>query len=310
MAFDGKLAAVRLGLRFKSIVNAVAGRSGVWLLKALRRSDPDRLAERAATLMQRLGPFLPEHRVGRANLAAAFPEKSPTEIEELLGAVWANIGRVGAEYAHLDRLWQFDPDRPQASRIELPPETIERFGRLRDDRKPALIFAAHLGNWELPALAAATYDLDTAILYRAPNVGDIAAAIQGIRAPRMGTLIPTAPDASFRVVAALERGAHVGMLVDQHFSRGVDVQFFGRRCKANPMIARLARHFDCPIHGARVIRLPGHRFRVELTDAIAPTRDDKGDIDVPATMQTITAIIESWVREYPEQWLWLHRRWR
>ncbi len=100
------------------------------------------------------------------------------------------------------------------------------------------------------------------------------------------------------------------MLVDQHFSRGVEVIFFGRRCKANPMLARLARRFDCPIHGARVVRLPGNRFRIEVTEAIAPARDAQGRIEVAATMQIVTSVVEGWVREHPEQWLWQHRRWR
>ena len=114
----------------------------------------------------------------------------------------------------------------------------------------------------------------------------------------------------FRLASVLERGAHVGMLVDPHFSRGVDVMFFGRPCKANPLIARLARRFKCPIHGARVIRLPGYRFRFELTDEVEPTRDADGRIDVTGTMQIITSVVEGWIREYPDQWLWLHRRWR
>jgi Kdo2-lipid IVA lauroyltransferase/acyltransferase len=100
------------------------------------------------------------------------------------------------------------------------------------------------------------------------------------------------------------------MLVDQHFTQGVDVEFFGRRCKVNPLIARLARHYDCPIHGVRVIRLPAHRFRVEVTEAIAPIRNIDASIDVAATMQALTSVVERWVREHPEQWLWLHRRWR
>jgi KDO2-lipid IV(A) lauroyltransferase len=294
----------------KSILNALAGRLGVWLLRLVRRSDPDRLADRAASFMRWIGPLLPEHRTGRANLQAAYPHRSADEIETILRDVWANLGRVGAEYAHLDRLWDFDVARPEQGRIEIPADTIERFIRLRDDGKPALIFAAHLANWELPALAAGAYGLDSAILYRAPNVADIAAAVQEIRAPNMGTLIPTGRDALFRLTAALERGAHVGMLVDQHFSRGAPVEFFGRVCQANPLIARLARHFDCPIHGTRVVRLPMHRFRMEITEAINPVRDRAGEVDVTATMQAITAVIESWVREHPEQWLWLHRRWR
>jgi KDO2-lipid IV(A) lauroyltransferase len=123
-------------------------------------------------------------------------------------------------------------------------------------------------------------------------------------------LVPSGLDAPLKLAQALERGLHVGMLADQYNVQGVDVMFFGRRTRANPLIARLARHFDCPIHGVRVIRLPGRRFTGEITEAIAPVRDAEGGVDVAATMQVITAVIEGWVREHPEQWLWLHRRWR
>jgi KDO2-lipid IV(A) lauroyltransferase len=59
-----------------------------------------------------------------------------------------------------------------------------------------------------------------------------------------------------------------------------------------------------------MIRLPGDRFRAELTEAIPPVRDPQGQIDVAGTMQAITSVIEGWIREFPEQWLWVHRRWR
>jgi KDO2-lipid IV(A) lauroyltransferase len=253
---------------------------------------------------------LPEHRVGRANLAAAYPDKTPAEIEEILSGVWRNLGHVAAEYAHLDRLWDYDPAHPNVGRIELAPGTSERFAQLRDDGRPALIFAAHLANWELPALAAAVYGLDTAVLYRAPSVGPVASAVRRIRTLNMGTLIPTGIGAPSAAAGALERGLHVAMLVDQYYYRGTPVTFFGRRCESNSMIARLARHYECPIHGTRVIRLAGQRFRIELTDAIAPPRDAAGRIAVQPTMQLITSIVEGWIREHPEQWLWLHRRWR
>ena len=87
--------------------------------------------------------------------------------------------------------------------------------------------------------------------------------------------------------------------------------FFGRWAKANPLIAQLARHTECPIRGVRIVRMPdGNSFRGELTDEIDVVRDVDGKIDVKATTQAITGIVESWVREHPEQWLWLHRRWR
>jgi len=291
-------------------VDAVIGRLAVWSLKAIRRTDPDRIADRSAAFLRRVGPLFPENRTGRANLEAAFPDKSPAEIEAILGGVWDNLGRIAAEYAHLDRLWDCDLDNPLARRIEVWPDVIERFRRLREDGKPALVFAAHLGNWELPALAGSAYGLEAAVLYRTPNIGDVAAAVREIRAPNMGNLIATGISAPSAVAAALERGVHVGILVDQYYHHGVEVEFFGRRCKANPMVARLARHFECPIHGTRVIRLPCHRFRVELTEALDPARDAEGRIDVQATTQKITNVVEGWVREHPDQWLWLHRRWR
>ena len=136
------------------------------------------------------------------------------------------------------------------------------FNDLLDDGKPALCFAAHLGNWELPAVAAAAHGLPSAVVYRMPNNKAVAKEISRIRAPLMGQLIRTRAHAALEMAAALERGEHLGMLVDQHFSRGVDVTFFGRRCKANPTIARLARQFDCPVVGVRVIRLPDRRFRI------------------------------------------------
>ena len=207
-------------------------------------------------------------------------------------------------------MWDYDFDRPNAGRIEFAPRSMELFLRLRDDGKPALVFAAHLANWELPPLAAGAYDMPAAVVYRRPNLGAVAEAIIPLRAVSMGELIPSDRAAPIRVARALEKGVHVGMLVDQHFGQGVDVMFFGRRCKANPLIARVARHFDCPIHGVRAIRLPGGRFRAEITEAIEAPRDAGGRIDVQATMQAITSVVESWVREHPEQWLWLHRRWR
>ncbi|MFL5032643.1 MAG: lipid A biosynthesis lauroyl acyltransferase, partial [Xanthobacteraceae bacterium] len=104
--------------RLKAVVDAVAGRLAVRLLRAIRRTDPDRMADRSAAFLRRVGPFFPEHRIGRANLAAAFPQKSAAEIEQILNGVWDNLGRLAAEYAHLDRLWDCDLDHPSSRRIE------------------------------------------------------------------------------------------------------------------------------------------------------------------------------------------------
>ncbi|HEY6023548.1 MAG TPA: lipid A biosynthesis lauroyl acyltransferase [Pseudolabrys sp.] len=301
----------RLRRGTKRAGNAIVGAIAIGLLQLLRLINPDVMANIAGPFMRRLGPWLPENRIGRANLMAAFPEKSPTEIDTILRGVWDNVGRVAAEFAHLDHLSDFDPWHPERpSRIEARPADIERFFKLMKEGRPALVFGAHYANWELPAVCAAACSVDSAVLYRRPNIPAIDKWLHNTRAANMGRLIPTGLDAPVKLAEALERGTHIGMLVDQYYVRGVDVTFFGRRTKANPLLARLARHFDCPIHGTRVVRLPGHRFRAELTEEIRPARDAEGKVDVAGTMQIILSVIEGWIREHPEQWLWLHRRWR
>ena len=294
--------------RLKQAVNAVAAWSAALLLAGIHRCDRVVVSNIAGAVMRTVGPWLPEHRTGRANLRAAFPDKSDADIEAILRGVWDNLGRVAAEIAHLDHICSGDPYK--RTYIDYTPEAIARFLHVKDDGKPALVFAAHLANWELPAVIAASDGLDSVVLYRRPNLGAIADAVIALRKGLMGELVASSMGAPVALARALEQGRHVAMLVDQHYTRGIDVTFFGRTCKVNPLIAMLAREVECPIHGTRVIRLPGNRFRAEISGEVKPVRDAKGRIDVRCTMQAITDVVEGWVREHPEQWLWVHRRWR
>ena len=293
-----------------AIRDAVLGPLAVGMLKLIRLTDPHRMSDFAGGLMRWVGPWFREHKLGRANLKAAFPEKSDEEIEKILAGVWDNLGRVVIEFAHLDRIWDHDPDKPGTGHIEFSQASLERFIRLRDDGKPALLFAAHLANWEMPALPGAAHGLPTALMYRAPNIGAVSDMVLATRGVNMGRLIKTGLDGAIKASEALTEGLHVGMLVDQYYVRGVPVTFFGRTTNANPLIARLVRQVECPIHGVRVVRLPNHRFYAEMTEEIQPVRGADGKIDIAGTMQAITSVVEGWIREHPEQWLWLHRRWR
>ena len=301
----------RLRTGAKSLGGATVGALTIGLLRATRYFDPIKTADTFGRITRLIGPRLREQRIARENLTAAFPEKSPEEIETILAGVWDNLGRMGAEFAHLDHIWDYDADNPEKpSRIEFTPRTKELFDRLRDDGKPALFFACHLGSWELPALGAVAHGLDAAILYRRLNIEAADLAIEQIRSVNMGTLIPAGRNAPLKLAEALQRGQHVAMLVDQYLTGGVEVTFFGRKTKANPMLARLRRQFECPIHGTRIIRLPNNRFRAEVSEEVKPVRDASGQIDIQGTTQAIASVVEGWIREYPDQWLWLHRRWR
>jgi KDO2-lipid IV(A) lauroyltransferase len=297
--------------RLKALLDAAAGASAVGLLNAAKRLDRKRSANFVGSAMRKLGPLLKEHRLGRDNLRAAFPEKSDAEIEQILAGVWDNLGRIAVEFAHLDEFCIADFGRQTPDVITYTLETKIRYDTMAASGHAILGFAAHLANWELPAVVAKTLGTNAAILYRRPNIAAVSDMIVKMREPLMGHLIRNSLAAPVQMARLADSGAHVGMLVDQHYTKGVEVIFFGRRCMANPLIAQLARQTGCPMHGLRVIRnSDGNSFVAEITEEIAPALDANGEIDLTGTMQAITSVVERWVRETPEQWLWLHRRWR
>ena len=274
-------------------------------MRLMRTETAISLGGRGARL---LGRFMPHSRIARDNLRRAFPDKSAGEIEMLLADAWVNLGRTAVEYVFLDRIFDFDPDNPGVGRIEV--SGADCFMKIKESDRPCIVFTAHLANWELLAVCAATFDLDVAVLFRPPNNSYLAARLDKVRGRVMGALVKSRKGALIELGKVLERGGNVGLLVDQRFRFGLSLPFFGRPAPVNPALAKLARRYDCDVYAARCIRLPEGRFRLELSGPIDLPRDAGGDIDVKGTMMRVTEIVEGWVREHPEQWLWMHNRWR
>lgn len=269
-----------------------------------RSIGPDRASDLGGGLTRAVGPFLRAHRIAEANLAAAFREKSSAERERILRGSWDNFGRTCGEFANLHRLWDGVPAGVVPDRIIIDPADLERARAMAQDQNGSLLFSAHLANWELAAVAAVKLGIDLAILFRPPEVPAVASLVSKIRSPSMGRLIASSNFAPVQMFSELQRGTCIAALQDQPEHRGVDVTFFNRPIKAMRLIAHLARLTERPIHGARVIRLPDRCFRIELTPPIKVAREPGGKIDVQGTTQVITSIIEGWIREYPDQWLW------
>jgi Kdo2-lipid IVA lauroyltransferase/acyltransferase len=299
---------LRWPYRLAMAVDRASYRLGLVLWKLLRRTDFDRAANLAGRAMRRIGPRLRGHRTARANLTAAYPEKSAAEIEQILAGMWGNLGHLGVEYVHLDRL--VDAADPNGGRIVVAPGTLETLARIRDDGKPAVLFTSHLASYEVGAIWVERNGLDLAIFYNPSNFGPLSEQLAAMQKKSMGRLVQSGPDSVWKIRQALKDGLHLALFADQHFANGVEVTFFGRRCKVNPMAARFAQLFECPVHGFRAIRLPGNKIKLEFTEQLHLPRGADGKIDIAGAMQMITATVEGWVREHPEQWLWLQRRWR
>ncbi|MGA9575863.1 MAG: lipid A biosynthesis lauroyl acyltransferase [Lysobacterales bacterium] len=304
---------MKLPLRYRLVKSLIAFRDWftaqlIFLLMKIVRLIPVNTAAKMFEGFARwLGPKIWRHKVVMDNLAIAFPEKNLEERKKLASDSWAQTARTLLEYIYLDEIFDLDEDHTESDRIEI--KNAEQFIKLRDDGQPAILFTGHIANFELLPLVSARFGLDIQSLYRRPNNKYAASHVADARKEFGANLVASGAGASFQLMSALERGDHVGLLVDQKFRRGIMVPFFGREAPTNTLLAKLARRYDCPVHGARTVRLPGGRFRLEITDELVLPRDKNGDVDVRGTTELVTGVVEGWVREYPEQWLWMHRRW-
>lgn len=249
-----------------------------------------------------LGPRLAISNRARANLARALPERGAAEREAIVAGMWAHLGRVLAEYPHLARIADSG-----GGRVEIVGG--EHIAALRDDGAGAVCIGGHIGNWEILPLVAAREGLPLVNVYRAPNNPLVARLLRRLRGDGGGLLHPKGPEASRAAVAALRRGGHIGVLVDQKLNEGVPAPFFGRDAMTATTPARLAARFGVPLVFFRVERLGGARFRYTVHPPLELPRDGGGGVDAAAAARETNAVLEGWIRERPEQWLWLHRRW-
>ena len=238
------------------------------------------------------------------NIGRALPELPPERHREILKGMWDNLGRSIAEHPHINRLWE----DTKAGRIEMIGGEHLR-AQAAMEKHPCLIVSGHIANWELFPSTGARHGLSMTLVYRRPNNPLIDYLMTGRRRAGGGHFVPKGQEAARAMVNTLLRGGTIAMLVDQKLNDGIPVPFFGRPAMTAPSLAQLALKYRCPVLVARAERLGGARFRVTITPPeLVPDSGDR-EADVLAYMTRINALLESWIRERPEQWLWLHNRW-
>lgn len=249
-----------------------------------------------------LGPWSPPSRIAARNLRRFMPEKSEAERRAIIRGVWDNLFRVAAEMPHLDALWNDGP----GGNIEVVGR--EHWEALVASGRPAVIFTAHCGNWELLPLGGRNQGKNIGITYRQANNPLVDKLINKKREVFGSTMVPKGPDGARELVRFMKRGDWIAILLDQKMNDGIPVPFFGVPAMTAPGAVHLAMRFKCPLLPTRVERLEGTRFRVVVYPPIAVPEGDR----TAATYQVMLAIntmIEQWVRERPEQWFWVHNRW-
>ncbi len=284
--------------RLGHIVQAIAAYGIFFFSRLLPFTAASNLGGRVGRIV---GPRLPVSELARKNLERAFPEKNAAEIGDIITAMWDNLGRTAFEYPHLDKLKIYDGDIVDVM-------GTDRIETLKNDGKPGIFFAGHLANWEIPALTVARRGLPIHLIYRAPN-NPLTERLFRHRRPGDGELIAKGPQGARRLLALLKDGGHLGILVDQKMNDGIATPFFGRDAMTAPALAQFALKFQCPVVPVQTVRMHGAHFRVIHHPPLEITPTGDGRADVAAIMERVNGILEGWIREHPEQWLWVHNRW-
>ena len=247
-------------------------------------------------------------RVGMTNLAFAFPDKSETERRAILRESLFNLGRLVAEFCHLHSLTQ--ENIAERVRLANPEEWRALTGKCKETG--ALILTGHFGNWELSGSAHAYYGFPLHIVHRRLRNPLIDDAIVRMR-EQCGNKVIRKTTAGIEVFRAIKQKAFVVAAVDQNASgrMGVFVPFFSRLASTSSGLAGLALASGVPVIPAFLVREHGSwRHRLEVLPPVEPVRTGDQETDLRETTAKFTAVFQQIVEQYPDHWLWIHKRWK
>jgi KDO2-lipid IV(A) lauroyltransferase len=248
------------------------------------------------------GPLSGAHRVAERNLRLAFPDKDEAWRAAMLRAQWDGLGRTFAEFPLMDRIL------PSTGRVEVVGQ--ERLFQIAADKVPVVFVSGHLSNWEVMPAAIVDSGVTCEMTYRAANNPYVDERIKQSRF-RYGVRLfaPKGGDGSRELLEGMKQGKSVALMNDQKFNGGVEAPFFGHPVRTAPGPTRLAIRFGTVLQPMSVQRIKGARFRVVVHDPINPPRTGDRKADIEAGVRMINAFMEERIRERPEDWFWVHRRW-
>ncbi|MEQ1863165.1 MAG: lysophospholipid acyltransferase family protein [Micropepsaceae bacterium] len=262
-----------------------------------------RASDLGGWLARTIGPRLPVTRRARRNMARVLPELDEAAREKAIVAMWDNLGRTFAEYAHLDKFWAVKP----GARIEIA--GMEHAHAAIALNKGGLFVSGHCGNWELMPRCITDVGLKGTLVYRPPNNPYVDAWIAKQRRIGLPTLAAKGGDGMRGIIRTLKDGGFLAMLVDQKMNDGLSVPFFGREAMTPIGAPQLSLRHGSPIVPAWCERLPGQRFRATVYPALETPNTGDRHKDMYELALKLNQFLETRIRENPSNWLWLHNRW-
>jgi KDO2-lipid IV(A) lauroyltransferase len=293
-----QIGAVRAWAEYAALAPAWAALRALPLERAVRTGAALGALAMALDIRQR--------KIGRRNLAIAFPAMDSAGRSRILREVYRNLGRMAAEWVHF-----FDLDRGNIERhVTYDGRANWDDAIARSGGRGILVLTGHFGNFELLSVAHSIYGNRIAIVQR-PNRNPLIDAAVSARRVRFGNLSIARKGAGREIVRLLRDDWMVAVPLDLDTRHGVFVDFFSLQAATNAGLARLAMATGAPVLPAFMVRdgaAARHKITILPVVEVVRTRDRAES--VRENTQRFTAVIEQMIRRHPDHWNWIHRRWK
>lgn len=293
----GKNGKVQTALEYAAVRGLLTGLG--WLPRPLAVATARGLGRVAYSLGGRL------RRTGERNIELAFPDLTEHERASILRGCFKSLGRLLGEFS------QFPYATPEDLRRIIEFQGLENLQAALAEGRGVIVFTAHLGAWELLSFALSAFGYPMSFLVRRIDNSQVERLVEKTRT-RFGNLSIDKRAAARPMMRVLRQGGIVGILIDLNTQQheGVFVDFFGVPASTTTSLAKIALRtnaavipFCMPWDEQR------QRFLMRIDPPLEITRTGNEDKDVPRLTSLFTSVIESYVRLYPDQWLWIHKRW-
>jgi KDO2-lipid IV(A) lauroyltransferase len=245
-------------------------------------------------------------RTGRQNLELAFPDLSPSERQRLLRGCFKNLGRLLGVFSH------FTQPNQQVLKQIIECQGLEHLDAARANRRGVILFTGHVGAWELTSFGLSLFGHPLSFLVRRIDNPKIETLVDRART-QLGNRTIDKTSAAREMLQIMQVGGTLGILVDLNTldREGIFVDFFGVPASTTFMLAKLALRTSADV-------LPvfatwdeqRQRFLLQIDRPLTVDRTGDEAEDVRRLTQSFTSVVENYVRRYPDQWLWIHRRWK
>ncbi len=287
--------------KIRYLIEAVIVKFGLFFFDFIGVKNASNLAAKVAIFV---GKKISVNKLAYKNISQALPNLNEAQKQQVIKDMWDNLGRVVGEYPHVAKMQLAEIEQF----VKLSTSTKDNISALKNNKKGGIIFSGHIGNWELGPKLLLNQGIKVGTVYRPlnnPYVEKMTASI------RQTELITKSSQGNRRIIEIIKNGGYVIILADQKISEGEPVQFFHDKAITATSIARIALRYDVPIIPARVIRIgKGFEFQGEVEKPLEIERSQNINDDVLSLTLEINRKLESWIREYPAQWFWVHNRWK